>query len=76
VRGERTRFNVSTGFNDMHFFAHHLRIPTLGYGPGGESCHGVDERAQLSELLASAKIYAALLTSFDGAETGRPKARA
>ena len=70
VRGERTRFNVSTGFNDMHFFAHHLRIPTLGYGPGGESCHGVDERARVRELLASAKIYAALLTSFEGADAG------
>ena len=75
VRGERTRFNVSTGFNDMHFFAHHLRIPTLGYGPGGESCHGVDERARVRELLASAKIYAALLTSFEGADAGEAGAR-
>mgnify|MGYP003339718538 FL=1 len=65
-RGERARFNVSTGFNDMHFFAHHLRIPTLGYGPGGEGCHADDERAQVRELLASARIYAALLTEFDG----------
>ena len=71
-RGERARFNVSTGFNDMHFFAHHLRIPTLGYGPGGEACHAVDERAQVRELLASARIYAGLLTGFDGAEEPRP----
>ncbi len=66
VRREKARFNVSTGFNDIHFFAHHLKIPTLGYGPGGECCHAVNERAQVKELLASAKIYAELLTTFAG----------
>jgi succinyl-diaminopimelate desuccinylase len=66
VRRQRTRFNVSTGFNDMHFFSHHLKIPTLGYGPGGDFCHAVDERAKVRELLASAKIYAELLTTFEG----------
>ena len=66
VRKEKTLFNVSTGFNDMHFFSHHLKIPTLGYGPGGEDYHAVDERAKVKELLASAKIYAELLTSYAG----------
>ena len=66
VRKETTRFNVSTGFNDMHFFSHHLKIPTIGYGPGGLDYHGVDERAKVKELLASAKIYAQLLTTFEG----------
>lgn len=66
VRKEKAVFNVSTGFNDMHFFSHHLKIPTLGYGPGGEDYHAVDERAQVKELLASAKIYAALLAGFGG----------
>ena len=69
VAGVRKRpavFNVSTGFNDMHFFSHHLKIPTLGYGPGGVDYHGVDERAQVKELLASAKIYARLLAEFAG----------
>ena len=66
VRKEKTVFNVSTGFNDMHFFSHYLKIPTLGYGPGGEKEHAVDERAQVNELLASAKIYAELLTTFAG----------
>ncbi|MSU49673.1 MAG: ArgE/DapE family deacylase [Opitutus sp.] len=66
VRREKTRFNVSTGFNDMHFFSHHLKIPTLGYGPGGEDYHAVNERAKVKELLASAKIYAELLTTFGG----------
>ncbi len=63
VRREPTVFNVSTGFNDMHFFSHHLKIPTLGYGPGGEDFHGVNERAKVKELLASAKIYAQLMTT-------------
>lgn len=66
VRGEPAEFNVSTGFNDMHFFSHHLKIPTLGYGPGGENEHGVDERARVRDLLASAKIYARLMTTFAG----------
>ncbi len=66
ARRESTRFSVSTGFNDMHFFSHHLKIPTLGYGPGGEDCHGVNERAKVKELLASAKIYADLMTIFSG----------
>ena len=66
VRGTPTRFNVSTGFNDMHFFAHHRRIPTLGYGPGGENCHAVDERARVRDLLAGARIYAELMTTFAG----------
>lgn len=66
VRREKSVFNVSTGFNDMHFFAHHLKIPTLGYGPGGENEHAVNERARLKELLNSARIYAELLTTFAG----------
>jgi succinyl-diaminopimelate desuccinylase len=66
VRGGPTVFNVSTGFNDMHFFAHHLKIPTLGYGPGGEHEHGADERASLRDLLNTAKIYAELLATFPG----------
>ena len=66
VRKEKAGFNVSTGFNDMHFFSHYLKIPTLGYGPGGEKEHAVDERTQVKELLASAKIYAELLTTFAG----------
>lgn len=66
IRREKTRFSVSTGFNDMHFFSHHLKIPTLGYGPGGEDYHGVNERARVRELLASARIYAELLTTFAG----------
>ncbi len=66
VRKQKTVFNVSTGFNDMHFFSHHLKIPTLGYGPGGENEHAIDERAKLKELVACAKIYAELITTFAG----------
>jgi succinyl-diaminopimelate desuccinylase len=66
VRREPAVFNVSTGFNDMHFFAAHRKIPTLGYGPGGIDYHGVDERASVKELIASAKIYAELMTKFSG----------
>ncbi len=67
VRGERAVFNASTGFNDMHFFSHVLKIPTLGYGPGGENFHAVNERASIRELIAAAKIYAMVMTTeFEG----------
>ena len=66
VRRAPTSFMVSTGFNDMYFFANHLRIPTLGYGPGGRKEHAVDESARERDLLDTAKIYADLLTSFPG----------
>jgi succinyl-diaminopimelate desuccinylase len=66
IRRAPTAFSVSTGFNDMHFFAHHLGIPTLGYGPGGQKEHGVDERASVRDLLDTSRIYADLLTSFAG----------
>ena len=66
VRRSPTTFNVSTGFNDMHFFSHHLKIPTLGYGPGGQNEHAIDERARVKDLVTGAKIYADLLTTFAG----------
>jgi len=66
VRKQKSGFRVSSGFNDMHFFSHHLKIPTLGYGPGGEDIHAIDERAPIKELIRSAKIYAELLTTYAG----------
>jgi succinyl-diaminopimelate desuccinylase len=66
VRRQPARFTVSTGFNDMHFFAHVLKIPTLGYGPGGRDYHAIDERARVRDLVESAQIYADLLTTFSG----------
>jgi len=66
VRRRPTVFHVSTGFNDIHYFARHLGIPTLGYGPGGEDIHAVNERARVRDLVAAAKIYADILTSFAG----------
>ena len=66
VRGRPTTFSVSTGFNDIHYFAQHLGIPTLGYGPGGDDIHAVDERARVRDLVSAAKIYAGLLASYAG----------
>ncbi len=66
VRKQPAKFMVSTGFNDMHFFAQVMKIPTLGYGPGGNDYHAVDERARIKDLIDSAKIYADLLTTFQG----------
>jgi succinyl-diaminopimelate desuccinylase len=67
IRRSQPAFGVSAGFNDMHFFAQVLKIPTVGYGPGGDNYHAIDERAPIRELIGCAKIYADLLTTFDGA---------
>ncbi len=66
VRSRPARFTVSSGFNDMHFFAQVLRIPTIGYGPGGLAYHAVNESAKIKDLTDSAKIYADLMTTFRG----------
>jgi len=66
VRKNPTVFHVSAGFNDIHYFSHELKIPTLGYGPGGDDCHAVDEKARVIDLVNTAKIYADLLTTFEG----------
>ena len=66
VRCRPAKFTVSTGFNDMHYFAQVMKIPTVGYGPGGPDYHAVNERARLKDLTDSAKIYADLLTTFRG----------
>ena len=66
VRRRPARFTVSTGFNDMHYFAQVLKIPTLGYGPGGVDFHAVNERARCRDLTAAAQIYTELLTTFAG----------
>jgi succinyl-diaminopimelate desuccinylase len=66
VRRRPAKFCVSTGFNDMHFFANELRLPTLGYGPGGQNYHAVDERAKIKDLVEAAAIYTDLLTTFAG----------
>ncbi len=66
VRRRPAKFMVSTGFNDMHFFAQAMKIPTVGYGPGGIDYHAIDERARVQDLVNSAKIYADLLTTFVG----------
>ena len=66
VRGGHPVFYVSTGFNDMHFFAEHRRVPTLGYGPVGFHPHAVDERVRVADLVTAAQIYADLLTTFAG----------
>lgn len=65
VRRQAPRFVVSTGFTDMQFFNFNLKVPTLGYGPGGMNEHAVDERARVSELLRCARIYEDLLCTLE-----------
>ncbi len=66
VRGSQVRFTVSSGFNDSHFFAGEAGLPTIGWGPAGENCHGRDERVRVDELVEVARTYAEFLRSFAG----------
>jgi succinyl-diaminopimelate desuccinylase len=66
VRGESAKFTVSTGFNDSHFFAGEGGLPTIGWGPGGEACHGTNERVRVGELIEAAQTYAEFVTTFAG----------
>lgn len=66
VRGRAAKFTVSTGFNDSHFFAGEAGLPTIGWGPGGEACHGTNERVRVSELVEAAQTYAEFVTTFRG----------
>jgi len=50
----------------MQFFAAELKIPTVGYGPGGDDYHAVNEKVSIKDLVDSAKIYADVLTQFEG----------
>jgi succinyl-diaminopimelate desuccinylase len=66
VRGQSAKFTVSSGFNDSHFFAGEGRLPTIGWGPGGEACHGTNERVRVGELVEAAQAYADFVTTFAG----------
>lgn len=66
VRRVEPVFTVNRGFTDMHFFVRDARIPTIGYGPGGEHIHAIDERVRIKELVACAQVYARFLA--DGVE--------
>lgn len=66
VRRQRARFCIATGFNDSHFFAGEAGLPTIGWGPGGEHCHGANESVPVRDLVLAAQVYAEFLTTFDG----------
>lgn len=65
-RRNKPVFSVTTGFNDMHWFAVLAKIPVVAYGPGGERYHGVDERAKVKDLVETAATYARLMATFAG----------
>jgi succinyl-diaminopimelate desuccinylase len=64
VRRSRPKPYVSAGFNDMHFFHHHLGVPVVGYGPLGSRFHAIDERMPVRDLVTTARVYADLMLSF------------
>ena len=65
VRGRPTVFHVSPA-STTSTICSAPGIPTLGTARGGDDIHAVDERARVKDLVAAAKIYANLLTTFGG----------
>jgi len=59
-----TRFKVWSFATDGSYFAEH-GIPTVGFGPGEERfAHSPMDNVRIDDLVASAKVYAALAAEF------------
>ena len=65
VRGKKPKFSVVQGFTDLHWYVHDLKLPGIGYGPGGEGGHGMNERAKIEDLISTAKVYARFMETFE-----------
>jgi succinyl-diaminopimelate desuccinylase len=65
TRKRKPKLSVVNGFTDLHWFVHDLGLPGIGYGPGGEGGHGVDERAKIEDLISTAQVYARFMETFD-----------
>src|SRR5437773_5906907 len=65
VRRRRPKFSVVRGFTDLHWFSNDLGVPGIGYGPHGEGGHAVNERVDIADMLAVAKVYARFMQCFD-----------
>lgn len=64
VLGRESRFKVWTFATDGCFFANQ-GIPTVGFGPGEERfAHSSEDNIRIEDLVASAKVYAALAASY------------
>lgn len=61
VRGGRPKFGTTPGFTDLHYFVEDGKMRGIGYGTGGKGVHGIDERVKVSDLVATAKVYASFL---------------
>jgi succinyl-diaminopimelate desuccinylase len=55
---------ITGGFLDMRWFRNTLGAPTLGYGVDGKGGHAANESVRISDLLATAKVYAAVMQSY------------
>ena len=63
VRRQPTRFNVTTGFTDLHFLVDAAGCPGVGYGPKGAGGHGANERVHIPDLIQTTRIYAEFMRS-------------
>ncbi len=64
VRGKKPKWSVVSGFTDLHWYVHDLKLPGIGYGPGGEGAHGINEHAKIEDLVSTAKVYARFIETF------------
>ena len=53
---------VTPGFTDARFFGTDLKLPTIGYGPGGVRYHAPNEAVSIDALLKTSLIYADFLS--------------
>ncbi|PIY43251.1 MAG: hypothetical protein COZ06_23290 [Armatimonadetes bacterium CG_4_10_14_3_um_filter_66_18] len=55
---------ITGGFLDMRWFRNTLGVPTIGYGVDGKGGHAANESVRLSDLLATAKVYAEVMLQY------------
>jgi acetylornithine deacetylase len=65
VHGAAPALRPTTATTDARHFLRH-EIPTVCFGPRGESYHGVDERVSLSSMHTCAEVLARFLLGWCG----------
>jgi acetylornithine deacetylase/succinyl-diaminopimelate desuccinylase-like protein len=67
IVGHAAERYFTDGYNEMDFMVNDMAIPTVQYGPGDSTlCHTDEEKLDLAQLLACARVYASLIEDAAG----------
>jgi len=57
---------ITGGFLDMRWFRNTLGVPPIGYGVDGKGGHAANESLRIAGMVATAKVYAAVMLGYGG----------